>query len=227
VSDLWIIDAFCGAGGCTRGYQRTGFKVLGVDMKEQPNYCGDEFVKCDALHFLRHIPAGVYVAIHASPPCQAYTTLRTLQGDREYPDLVGPTRGLLQATGLPYVIENVVGAPLENPVMLCGTMFTGLRVTRHRLFECSFRGVVVPEHKPHPLHYTRDKRKPHYGRLDEMGAFVTVTGGGNCSKAAAADAMGIDWMTKDELNQAIPPAYTEHIGWYLMDELDRRARVAA
>lgn len=91
-------------------------------------------------------------------------------------------------------------------------MFDGLRVIRHRQFESSERLTTPGACGPHPLCYTMDKRKPHYGRLDEMTAFVMVNGGGNCSKAAAADAMGIDWMTKNELNEAIPPAYTEFLG---------------
>jgi DNA (cytosine-5)-methyltransferase 1 len=122
---------------------------------------------------------------------------------------------MLRATGLPYVIENVEGAPLENAVTLCGTMFPGVRVLRHRLFEASFP-IATPPHDRHPLVYTMDKRKPHYGKLSEWTSPVQVTGGGNCSKAAAADAMHIDWMIKDELNEAIPPAYTRHIGEQLL-----------
>jgi DNA (cytosine-5)-methyltransferase 1 len=229
-----LLDLFCGAGGAAMGYSRAGFEVVGVDIKPQPNYCGGEFIQADALDWLWDSLDHLYPwhhadAIHASPPCQRYSVASKAHNGRaeDHPDLIVPTRELLKQTGVPYVIENVPGAPLENPATLCGTMFPGLRVTRHRLFECNFPGIVVPDHKPHPLHYTRDKRKPHYGRLDEMESFVTVTGGGNCSKAAASDAMGIDWMTKDELNQAIPPAYTEHIGGYLMAEVERRAHVAA
>jgi DNA (cytosine-5)-methyltransferase 1 len=226
--DLWILDAYCGAGGCTKGYQRNGFKVLGVDLNDQPNYCGDEFIQDDALHYLRHMPAGRFVAIHASPPCQAYTTLRTLQGDREYPDLVGPTRELLQATGLPYVIENVVGAPLNNPVMLCGSSF-GLRIRRHRLFECGgFHAMSLP-----CAHYwQQDKVFPALNGQDRKrggrSGIVGVYGNGGDKRADLwAQEMGIDWMSRQELTQAIPPAMTEHIGMYLMDEVLRRDRRAA
>jgi DNA (cytosine-5)-methyltransferase 1 len=223
-----LLDLFCGAGGCTKGYQRAGFYVVGVDINPQPNYCGDEFFQGDALGWLQDTLfwmvslLGNFDAIHASPPCPRYSDVTGVSGNREdHPDLIAPVRELLQATGLPYVIENVEGAPLHSPVRLCGTSFPGLRVIRHRLFETNWP-LVVPPCGPHPLLYVPDKRRPHQGLLDERTAFVSVTGGGNCSKAAAADAMGIDWMTKAELNQAIPPAYTEHVGAYLMNEIEAR-----
>ncbi|MFZ2718553.1 MAG: hypothetical protein WAZ12_02040 [Candidatus Absconditicoccaceae bacterium] len=118
--------------------------------------------------------------------------------------------------GIPYVIENVEGAPLLDPVALCGTMFRGLRVIRHRLFESNI-GLTAPEHGKHPLVFTHDKRKAHYGKLDQDVSFVQVTGGGNCTVANAKSAMGIDWMNKAELNEAIPPAYTEFIGKQLIE----------
>jgi DNA (cytosine-5)-methyltransferase 1 len=122
-------------------------------------------------------------------------------------------------SGLPYVIENVEKSPPINPLMLCGTMFPGLRVIRHRLFESNVSLVAPGPHvRKHTLVFTMDKRKDHYGRLNEWDAFVSVNGGGNCSKKAAADAMGINehWMTKDGLNQAVPPKFTEWIGRQLM-----------
>lgn len=214
-----LLDLFCGAGGAAEGYARAGFEVIGVDIGPQPNY-PFHFIQDDALGYLSQAFTDTFDAIHASPPCQRYSVASKSHNGRaeDHPDLIAPTRRLLNMTRLPYVIENVPGAPLLGATMLCGTMFPGLRVTRHRLFEHSFF-AMAPPHGKHPLHYTRDKRKPHYGQLDEMEAFVTVTGGGNCSKAAAADAMGIDWMTKDEMNQAIPPAYTQHIGEYLLSAL--------
>ena len=112
------------------------------------------------------------------------------------------------------MIENVEGAPLRSPVVLCGTMFPNLRVIRHRLFETNFP-LPQPNHIPHakhPLVHTRDKRKRHYGKTCEWNDFVQVTGGGNCSVASARDAMGIDWMTKREINESIPPPYTEYVG---------------
>lgn len=209
-----ILDLFCCAGGAATGYHRAGFEVWGVDQKPQPRY-PFKFVQMNAMDRSCLHPmwiAAYFDAAHASPPCQRFSDLAKRNGNADaWPDLVEPTRKLLRETGLPYVIENVEGAPLQDPVMLCGTMFPGLRVLRHRLFEANFP-IAAPAHGKHPLCYTMDKRKPHYGKLDEMTAFVQVTGGGNCSKAAAADAMGIDWMTKDEMNEAIPPAYTQHIG---------------
>ena len=213
-----LLDLFCGAGGASEGYRRAGFQVVGVDVVPQTNHQGGHFKAADAmslpLEWMRS-----FDAVHASPPCQSYSVLakRTGKGG-EWPRLIEPVRALLDEVGRPYVIENVVGAPLLEPVVLCGTMFPGLRVIRHRLFETSFP-LEAPPHPPgkHPLCHTLDKRKAHYGRTDEWKAFVQVNGGGNCSVAAARDAMGIGWMTKAELNQAIPPAYTEYVGKALME----------
>lgn len=128
-----------------------------------------------------------------------------------WPRLVEPVRELLGSLNVPYIIENVEGAPLLNPTILCGTMFPELRVLRHRLFESNIM-LLAPPHQKHPLVYTRDKRKAHYGKLDQNTAYVSVNGGGNCSVENARLAMGIDWMTKAELNEAIPPAYTKYLG---------------
>jgi DNA (cytosine-5)-methyltransferase 1 len=121
-------------------------------------------------------------------------------------------------SGLPYIIENVDGAPLREPVILCGTMFKGLRVLRHRLFEANFR-IIPPRHGKHPKVHTFDRRKSHFGKTDEWKDFVQVTGGGNCTLAAARAAMGISWMTKNEINEAIPPPYTHLIGQQLLRHL--------
>lgn len=219
-----LLDLFCGAGGAAMGYWRAGFDVVGVDIKPQPRY-PFRFIVGDALGYLgdvRREGLRRFDAIHASPPCQAYSDLKH-RTKGTYPDLVGQVRQALVASGLPYVIENVEGAPLLNPVTLCGTMFPGLRVIRHRLFESNRPLGSLPQHGRHPLVYTRDKRKAHYGKLDEWAAFVSVNGGGNCSVAAARDAMGIDWMTKAEINEAIPPAYTEFIGRQLIAALEAAA----
>lgn len=191
------------------GYHRAGFEVVGVDVKPQKNY-PFEFHQGDALTF----PLDGFDYVHASPPCQAHTNLRSIT-KRDYECFIERTRFKLDNAGVVYVIENVPGAPLMNPIRLCGTMFTGLRVLRHRLFESNVR-LKTPLHQIHPLCFTRDKRKSHYGKLDEMTAFVQVTGGGNSSIEAAKAAMGINWMTKQEINQAIPPAYTEWIGRQLL-----------
>jgi len=215
------LDLCCGAGGVSMGLYRAGYDVVGVDIRPQPHY-PFEFHQADALTY----PLYGFDFIWASPPCQKHSDLakRNKNAD-DWPCHIEALRGRLrynitygrgtmyncEGAGTPYVIENVEGAPLLHPVMLCGTMFPGLRVLRHRLFEASFP-ILTPAHGKHPKVHTRDKRKAHYGKTDDMRDFVQVTGGGNSSVAAARDAMGIDWMTKDEINEAIPPAYAEHIG---------------
>jgi DNA (cytosine-5)-methyltransferase 1 len=191
------------------GYHRAfpDAEIIGVDINPQPRY-PFTFVQGDAMMF----DLDGFDLIHASPPCQHYSDLAKRNGNADaWPALIEAVRWRLVLNGAPYVIENVEGAPLVDPVTLCGTMFPGLRVLRHRLFETSFP-IDVPTHRRHPLVFTHDKRKAHYGKLDQSTAFVQVTGGGNATVANKADAMGIDWMNGHELNEAIPPAYTEHIG---------------
>jgi len=209
-----LLDLFCGAGGASMGYHRAGLYVVGVDINPQPNY-PFEFHCADALEY----PLDGFDIIHASPPCQFYSVAsRAWNGNRKaHPDHIATVRKFLKESGKPFVIENVCGAPLIDPILLCGTMFDGLRVIRHRLFESNMPIAAPENHPAHPLCYTRDKRKNHYGKCDEMKDFVMVNGGGNCSKRSASDAMGIDWMTKEELNEAIPPAYTEFIGKQLIE----------
>lgn len=223
-----LLDLFCCAGGAARGYQRAGFYVVGVDIAPQPRYAGDEFVQGGAIRMgAKLLATEHYDAVHASPPCQAHSDLQK-QSKRHYEDFIAPTRELLDAFGLPYIIENVEGAPLFNPVVLCGAMFPELRVYRHRLFESNIALDVAP----HPRHvakcFTHDKRKAHYGAPVTDDTFFQVTGGGNPTVAQKARAMDIYWMTGRELNEAIPPAYTEHLGAQLMAEvLRRRGEVAA
>jgi DNA (cytosine-5)-methyltransferase 1 len=210
---LWLLDLFCCAGGAGVGYNRAGFEVVGVDIDPQPHY-PFSFIQADALSLDPEFLLA-FDAIHASPPCQSYSDLAKRNGNAdEWPRLIDPVRDILSNTGLPYVIENVEGAPLINPIILCGTMFPNLRVLRHRLFESNVE-LFAPPHQKHPKVHTFDKRKSHYGKTDEWRDFVQVTGGGNCSIAAAHDAMGIDWMTKGEINEAIPPDYTKYIGLQL------------
>lgn len=193
------IDLFCGAGGASMGLHRAGFDVVGVDNRPQPRY-PFQFVLGDALAIADLAQADF---IWASPPCQAYSWSAKRWHDVERVDLMEPTRALLNQYGGPWVIENVVGAPLHHPARLCGVMF-GLGVIRHRLFEANF-WLMAPEHVPHT------------GTV-KTGEYVTVAGhGGNNAKgrgsrAAKQAAMGIDWMSDEELNQAIPPAYGEYIG---------------
>ncbi len=223
-----LLDLFCGAGGAATGYHRAGFDVVGVDNRPQPNYPFEKLPPCDAIGFLSaRVELGdpwEYDAIHASPPCQAYTQL----GNGTHPRLIEPTRDLLERSGLPYMIENVVGAPLLEPTLLCGSMF-GLNVRRHRLFETSF-AVMAPRCQ----HGWTDEIRAYYGK---KGWLVWTPGGAAVQKKgrkpilrgsveqAPAD-MGIDWMqTWDELREAIPPAYTELIGHQLLSHI--RAEDAA
>lgn len=217
-----LLDLFCCAGGAGMGYSRAGFEVVGLDISPQPRYPFD-FVEGDALALDPEF-VETFDAIHASPPCQSYSDLaKRNRNAHEWPRLIEPVRKMLGETGLPFVIENVEGAPLINPVVLCGTMFPGLRVLRHRLFEANFT-ILAPPHQKHPKVHTFDRRKSHYGKTDEWKDFVQVTGGGNCTVAAAKQAMGIDWMSKNELNEAIPPAYTELIGRQLLQFLKHSRR---
>lgn len=211
------LDLFCKAGGATKGLQLAGFHVTGVDIKPQPRYCGDAFIQADALTFPLRWPRqpGDFDFVWASPPCQRWSDLAKRNGNADdHPDLIEPIqlklRNWATYAGGPYVIENVEGAPLHKTLMLCGTMF-GLRVLRHRLFETNFF-VLQPGHGRHPKVHTHDRRKRHFGKTDELRDFVQVTGGGNCTLAAARDAMGINWMNKAEINEAVPPAYSEFIG---------------
>jgi DNA (cytosine-5)-methyltransferase 1 len=214
-----LLDLFCGAGGAAMGYYSAGFEVIGVDIDPQPNY-PFEFIQGNALEWLAapRFIAHAFDVVHASPPCQAYSDLQK-QNKRDYPDLIAPVREGIRATGLPYVIENVEGAPLIDPILLCGTMFPPLRVIRHRLFESNVN-LIAPLHPRHPLVFTHDKRKAHYGKLDQDTAFVQVTGGGNCTVANKRDAMGCPWMTGREVNEAIPPAYAELVGRQVMEYLN-------
>jgi DNA (cytosine-5)-methyltransferase 1 len=209
-----LLDLFCGAGGCARGYYDAGFDVVGVDKEPQPNY-PYEFHQADALEYLAAVTAdwplgAIFDVIHASPPCQRY--IRSGNVDREkHPDLLGPTRELLEATGLPYVIENVPGAPMRADIVLCGSMF-GLEVRRHRWFESN---VPIPPWVPacdHTYPVAGVYGHPH-------GADGAAPGMLPGDLETWSRAMGIDWMTAPELANAIPPAYTRWIGTQLLQAL--------
>jgi DNA (cytosine-5)-methyltransferase 1 len=202
-----LLDLFCGAGGCSVGYHRAGFEVTGVDIAPQPRYPWPErFVLADALEFLRGVRPGEWDFIHASPPCQAYTRIRHLTR-AGHPALIEEVRALLKATGIPYVIENVPGAPLVSPIVLCGASF-GLKTYRHRLFESS-------EFLFAPVHSSHREKCPRAGRLYREGGFMSVVGKIGFT-AYAREVMGCPWMTGAELSQAIPPAYCEWIGRQLL-----------
>ncbi len=205
-----LLDLFCGAGGCSVGYNKVGFKVIGVDIEPQPNY-PFEFIQSDALT----IDLSEFDVIHASPPCQKYSngSARWRKIGYEYFDLIGPIRVKLITSKKPYIIENVVGAPLINPIILCGTMF-GLNIIRHRLFESNF-SLITPAHPKHLRPIIR-KSKIDESKIVKRSSYCEIAGGGGDSNTYKFDdwkkAMGIDWMTKKELIQAIPPSYTEYIG---------------
>jgi DNA (cytosine-5)-methyltransferase 1 len=238
-----LLDLFCGAGGAAVGYHRAGFDVVGVDNRPQPRY-PFKFHQGDAMTW----PLDGYDAIHASPPCQAYSSTRHLPNTKPHPELVEPTRERLQASGVPWVMENVVGAPLTPHIILCGTMF-GLvtddwELRRHRLFETSGLFILTPpcQHNgPVAGIYggktKRDRRRTlsiagnFPGRENARRRTLGVYGhgsahpegghpkGSSASLAQARALMDIDWMTTAEICQAIPPAYTEHIGAQLLDHL--------
>lgn len=220
-----LLDLFCKAGGAAAGYAAAGFEVVGVDIEPQKNY-PYTFIQGNALR--PPVDLSAFDAIHASPPCQAYSAMRKGRWqDREHPDLVEPTRELLKASGKPYVIENVVGSPMINPVMLCGTMFDrqtveGSQLRRHRLFECSWFVWAVPfcRHNnaaaigvygggQHP------KRRKRLRKIE-----MECPDHFNFGVSARRQVMGIDWMTGLELNQAIPPCYTEFIGLSLRAHIE-------
>lgn len=221
-----LLDCFCGAGGCTRGYQEAGFYVVGVDIKPQPHYIGDDFIQTDALEALRILIGGGYIvgrtgrkyylsdfaAIHTSPPCQFGSKLTAMAYRGNHPNLIPATRKLLSQTGKPFVIENVenVRRHLINPILLCGSMF-GMDIWRHRYFEIwpynNFWLVPKCNHSILPVLIsgtTRrkgEKRKEYHG--DEK-----------------REAIGIDWMTIAEMDEAIPPVFTRWVGERLISILE-------
>ena len=219
-----LLDLFCGAGGAAMGYHRAGFDVTGVDIKPQPNY-PFQFIMGDALEFLRE-HGKEYDAIHASPPCQAYCALKTMVNRREHPDLIAETRELLRQTEKPWIIENVFGAPMNGPIMLCGSHFglcasNGYQLRRHRYFEtfpflmdgheCDHSDKTVGVYGAKARDIAQERR--HYAKDKETRGEPE---GVVLPQWVGLEAMGIDWMTMDELSEAIPPAYTEWIGKQMM-----------
>jgi DNA (cytosine-5)-methyltransferase 1 len=212
-----LLDLFCGAGGASVGYHRAGFDVVGVDIAPQPRY-PFEFHQADALTY----PLAGFDAIHASPPCQHASPLGALSPHKTYPALIEPTREALRAWGGPYVIENVMAARLDRraSVVLCADNM-GLRTVRHRRFEPG-GGVLLtaPAHRPHRALTATSRRRERWAQ----GWHVSITG--DVGTYVGPEAMGIDWMTGNELSEAIPPAYTQFIGQQLLDHLDACGRAA-
>ena len=201
------LDLFCKAGGVSVGLERAGFDVTGVDIEPQPRY-PFRFVCADALD----LDLSGYDFLWASPPCQLFTTFKHLT-TKIYQDLIEPIRAKLKASGKPYIIENVPGAPLQNPVTLCGAMF-GLRVYRHRLFESN----IELKEPIHPLHLQATVK---CGRKPKPGDFVSIAGNVSDVKYCGR-AMGITWMSQSEIGEAIPPAYSEFLAHQVLDYFEMR-----
>lgn len=211
-----IADLFCGAGGAGMGLHRAGFAVVGFDINPQPNY-PFEFHQQDALT----VDLSEFDAVWASPPCQAFTKYRNRRPDlpERYPNLVPAIRRKLKAAGLPSIIENVDGAPLESPAILCGSMF-GLDVRRHRLFECNF-DFLTPKcnHAAwEPNRFPGGRSRDHGHARVPVRATVEI-GRWNIPLSVQSEAMGIEWMELQELSEAIPPAYSEFLGGQLLQTM--------
>lgn len=219
-----LLDLYCGAGGAAMGYYRAGFDVVGVDIAPQPHY-PFEFHQADALDFVAEHWRR-FDAVHASPPCQGYLNLgavnRALGRDYDHPQLITDTRRLLIATGLPYVIENVQDArrALRHPVRVCGTGL-GLPIRRHRMFESNvpLEGVACDHGRYTEPRYWTSWRPNGERRLSTVVQVYGNAGGRDEWPAA----MGIDWMTSTEMVEAIPPAYSEHIGRRLIAHVEEMA----
>ena len=203
-----LLDLFCGAGGCSMGYHRASFDVVGVDNRPQPRY-PFPFVQADALDFLA-THGRQFDVIHASPPCQAYTAARPMHGNR-HPDLVGTVRDLLDSTGKLWVIENVPGAPLRFFTTVCG-LALGIKVKRHRLFESNLLLFAPPCPRRHVGEW--------YTVFGDGGSRVSRGRKRDAKNGTARLAMGIEWMNRRELSQAIPPAYTHYLGVQLRAALE-------
>lgn len=209
-----LLDLFCKAGGASAGYAAAGFRVIGVDIRKQPRYPFD-FIKADALEVLKDTAyLRSFDVLAASPPCQTHSRtqhLRKAQGKTTSKvDLIPQTREAFKASGKPFVIENVPGAPMLSPLLLCGSMF-GLSVRRHRLFESnlSLLGLQCD-------HTTQGKPIGVYGSMRDV-----IPQGGHTAKTIeeARAAMGIPWMIWSELVEAIPPVYTHFIGEQVMQHV--------
>lgn len=232
---MLVLDLGCGEGGVSEGYRRAGFEPIGVDIAPQPRY-PFEFIQADMLEVAealatsgcwllppgqrgrrRCIDVGELALVHESAPCQRWTKqMRCRPGLREtYPDLITPMRPLLQETGLPYIMENVEGSPLISPIMLCGWSF-GYELYRHRLLEAGGGiSLVPPPHRPHTV---RASRAGHW----VPGTFMSVAGH-VAPMWKARQVMGIDWMPRESLVEAVPPYMIEYAALQVRAQLLTRA----
>jgi len=207
-----LLDLYCKAGGASVGYARAGFEVIGVDIKKQKRY-PYQFIQADALDVLADKDfISQFDVIAASPPCQTHSAtkhLRNAQGkSTNKVDLIPQTREGLIASGKIYIIENVPGAPLIDPVVMCGSSF-GLKVRRHRQFESNVKLTGLSCN-----HKLQGKPVGVYGSMRDE-----IPSGGHTAKSLeeAREAMGIDWMLWGDLVEAIPPIYTEYLGKQIME----------
>lgn len=216
-----LLDLFCGAGGAAMGYHRAGFEVFGVDIKPQSNYPFSH-TQADVIEFLGErwhgeIPFGPFDAIHASPPCQAFSVYGNNKAHvrNDHPNLIPQTRELLRATGLLYVIENVPRAPLIDPVQICGTGL-GIRVRRHRLFETNWpvEGVPCDHGRFTDRIFPGSSNRPNGRTVMNVGEYRVPL-------ETQRQVMEMPWSDLAGISQAIPPAYTEHIGRQLAQQLAR------
>lgn len=209
-----LLDLFCGAGGAAMGYHRAGFEVYGIDINPQPRY-PFKFWQGDVMRLSPKF-FEQFDVIHASPPCQCFTVYGNNKGHMKstHQDLIDPVRRMLSSTAKTYVIENVPGAPLEDPIRLCGTSFPSLEVRRHRLFESNVHIAGLPcEHRRLTARkYPGSSNRPN-------GRTVCNIGEWRVPLVAQQKAIGIGWMSVKELSQAIPPAYTEYLGRQILAQL--------
>lgn len=224
IGQLVLVDAFCGSGGAAMGYHLAGFKVIGIDHKPQPHY-PFEFIHADALEWLAVIneaPFGITAhVVHASPPCQFGTAYRRRPGHvRDSPNLIPQTREMLERLDVPWVIENnyVNRRELRDPVTYCGSSF-GLNIQRHRCFESNVELVAPPcDHGWQTPRFAPATNRTNLRSTVEIGVW-------RIPLPVQQEAMGIDWMTLPELSEAIPPAYTAHLGRQLMAHVKEYADV--
>lgn len=209
------LDLFCCAGGATKGLQRAGFHVTGVDIRPQPRYCGDVFYQDDAMAWLRgeREPLASFDLIWASPPCQRYSELTPKEVKGDHPDLLPEVGEILRAQSVPFIIENVELAKhlLQHPVMICGTMF-GMNVWRHRYFELgntdAFFLLPPCNHEGHPI------------LISGRGSHI-INGRRNSRipTQIKRDAIDTPWMNREEMSECIPPAYSEFLARQILSAL--------
>ena len=227
-----ILDLCCGEGGASFGYWLAGFKPYGVDHEPMKRYPFN-FILGDAMELPAAVKYGIKVghfhAIHAAPPCQRWSTATPAEYRDSHPDLIEPMREFLRSTGLPYVIENVPPAPLEDPIQLCGSSFglqaddedgTRLWLKRHRRFETGGGFKVPGTQCNHPegmqVAGAYNKGSGHKGSRDGRGklrGYVPNAG-------PLRDLFQMPWATVDGIYQATPPVYTEYIGVLLRHYLE-------